>query len=298
MFNLNVLCFDWKYISFIYDFRHCILPYLFSLRPFLMILGGERIWVTPRSSDFFTVYEIYRDGGYAPKLPYTPGGVKTVVDLGANIGVFSLWASHFFPAKRIYAVEMEDSNYERLLANIAVNQLEETVIPVQAAIFHKSGSVGIRRLAGVGFHMINEREKVNTVKALSLVDFLSSTGIERIDLLKIDIEGGEKYLMTPENEDIFRNRVAYVFLETHSVNDFRTEHGVAYLRRLGFETTLTPTPYVVDRNHIIDARNLALCGDEQQPSATLAQMEADYTVMTRKAKPGSLAGLPSDYGSD
>ena len=294
MFNLNVLCLDKKYISFIYDFRHYIFPYLFSLRPFLMDLGGEQIWVAPRSSDFFTVYEIYRDGGYAPKLPFTPGDVKTVVDLGANIGVFSLWASRFFQVEKIYAVEMEDSNYEQLLTNIAVNQLEEIIFPVQAAIFHKTGSVGIRRLAGVGFHMINEREKVNTVKSLSLADLLSLTGIERIDLLKVDIEGGEKYLMTPENEDIFRKRVAYVFLETHSVNDFRTEHGVEYLRRLGFETTLTPTPYVVDRNHIIDARNPALCGNEQQPSETLTQIETAYIEMIRAAEPGSLAGLPGD----
>jgi|GEM_PF-1702014 len=281
---LNILFLDWKYISFIYDFRRYLIPFLFSLRPFLMEVGGEQLWINPRSSDLFTIYEIYCDGGYAPKLPYTPEDVKTVVDLGANIGVFSLWASRFYTAAKVYAVEMEDSNYEQLVQNIAANELEETIIPVQAAIFSHSGSVGIARMGGVGFHMINEREKSHTVKSLSLADLLSQTGIKTIDLLKIDIEGGEKYVLTPENEEVFRSRVAYVFLECHSVNEFRTRHGVEYLQKLGFETTLTPTPYVVDRNHIIDARNPALCGDKQQPTETLELFQASYERDAGKVK--------------
>ncbi|MGC1378881.1 MAG: FkbM family methyltransferase [Anaerolineales bacterium] len=291
---LNILFLDRKYISFTYDFRRYILPFLLALCPFLVDVGGERIWITPRSSDWFTIYEIYRDGDYAPKLPYTPAEIKTIVDFGANIGVFSLWASRFFPAPKIYAVEMEDSNYDQLLANIAVNRLQETIIPVQVAIFSESGSVGIRRLGGLGFHTVNVEEKTHTVKALSLADFLSLTQIETIDLLKIDIEGGEKYLLTPENEEVFRNRVGYVFLESHSVNDFRTEHGVEYLQKLGFEITLTPTPYVIDHNRIIDARNPALCGSDQQPTETLEQLEAGYNEITKNAKERTLAGSPGD----
>jgi FkbM family methyltransferase len=291
---LNILFLDWKYIAFLYDFRQYILPYLFSLRPLLVNIGDDQIWVKPNSSDWFTIYEIYRDGGYAPKLEYTPSDIKTIVDVGANIGVFSLWASRFFRAKKIYAVEMEDLNYKQLVENISVNGLEEIITPVQAAIFNQTGSVGIRRMAGVGFHMINENEKNNHVKALSLADFLTSTGIETIDLLKIDIEGGEKYVMTPENEEIFRTRVGYVFLETHSVNNFRTEHGVAYLRKLGFEITLTQTPYVVDRNYIIDARNPALCGSEQPPAKTLEQLETSYLQMVQAARKQTLVGLPGD----
>ena len=165
---LNLLFLDRKYILFMYDFRRYILPYLFSLSQFLVGVGNEQIWVKPRSSDLFTIYEIYRDRGYSPKLHYIPEDIKTIVDLGANIGVFSLWASHFFPAKKIYAVEMEDSNYEQLLANIAVNKLQSTIIPVKAAIFSESGSIGIRRMGGLGFHMVNLQEKAHMVKALSL----------------------------------------------------------------------------------------------------------------------------------
>lgn len=290
---LNILALDRKYISFTIDLRRYILPFLFSLRPFLVDVGGEQIAIKPRSSDLFTIYEIYRDGGYSPKLQYTPTNIKTIVDLGANIGVFSLWASRFFPAQKIYAVEMEHDNFAQLTHNITVNGLQDVIIPVQVAIFNHTGSVGIRRMGGLGFHMVNVNEKEHTVKAMSLADFLDTHHIETIDLLKVDIEGGEKYLLTPENEEIFRTRVGYVFLETHDVNDFRTEHGVAYLKKLGFETTLTSTPYVIDHNFIIDARNPALSGSDQKPEETLAQLDAMYAEMTKDGKEQALAA-PGD----
>ena len=60
---LNILALDRKYISFTLDLRRYILPFLFSPRSFLVDVGGEQIAVKPRSSDLFTIYEIYRDGG-------------------------------------------------------------------------------------------------------------------------------------------------------------------------------------------------------------------------------------------
>lgn len=288
---LNILFLDWEYISFTYDFRRYILPYLFALREFTVEISGHQILVKPRSSDLFTIYEIYRDRGYLPKLQYTPTDIETVVDFGANIGVFSLWAHHIFAPKKIYAVEMEASNYKQLLANISINALEATIQPVQAAIFNESGSVGIRRMEWLGgFHMLNLDEKLNTVKALSLADFLAMTNIEMIDLLKIDIEGAEKYLLTPENEAVFRDKVRYVFLETHSVNDFRTEHGVEYFQRLGFEISLAPTPYVLDKNHIIDARNPALCGNDRPAPGTVEKRDVSYDPVFKGTQDRTLAG--------
>src|SRR5687767_3174234 len=293
---LNILFLDWQYISFTYDYRRYILPFLFSLREFIVEVGDDQIWVKPRSSDMFTIYEIYRDKGYSPKLEYGPGSVKTVVDFGANIGIFSLWASRFFHrAKKIYAVEMEDASYKQLLANIAINELQGIILPIQAAIFSESGAVGIRRMDVIGsFHMLDLHEKSKIVKALSLKDFLALAEIDTIDLLKIDIEGAEKYLLTLENEEIFRNKVRYVFLETHSVNDFRTEHGVEYFQKLGFEITLTTTPYVLDHNRIIDARNLLLCHGDQHASEAPEQLEVGHNQVADNTKERTFAGSPGD----
>jgi hypothetical protein len=80
--------------------------------------------------------------------------------------------------------------------------------------------------------------------------------LNRIDLLKIDIEGAEKYLLTGENAGLFQEKIRYILVETHALNDFHVEHVVNYLSGLGFRILMTRTPYVLDRNYIIDAYNL------------------------------------------
>ena len=105
------------------------------------------------------------------------------------------------------------------------------------------------------FFQVAPHKADRRVRSFSFEDFLKHTGLERIDLLKIDIEGAEKYLLTEANVPLFQQRVGYILLETHSLNDFRAEQAVTYLSGLGFRLAMTPTPYVLGRNYIIDAYN-------------------------------------------
>jgi len=160
-----------------------------------------------------------------------------------------------FHPKLVIAVEMQADSYQRLVENIDLNQLEEFVRPIQTAIFSKSGTVGTKKIPGSTFYTVAPRAAVSLVRSFSFEDFLNFTGLERIDLLKIDIEGAEKYLLTEENVPLFQKRVGYILLETHSLNDFCTEQAVDYLSGLGFRLAMTRTPYILDRNYVIDACN-------------------------------------------
>ncbi len=255
---LNILTLDQKYISYTLALKRYLAKFLFSGKPFPIHLGATKILVKPRSSDLFTIYEIYTDRGYLPKITHTLGEIRTVVDFGANIGVFSIWAADLYKPKIIYAVEMEPVPYGRLLENIALNQMQDTICPIQAAIYCSSGPVWARKVPGSEFYRLMPGRRSHHVQALSFADFFKTTGLEQVDMLKVDIEGAEKYLLTPENARLFKERVRYVVLETHTLNEFRAEHGVAYFQQLGFELAMTPTPYVIDRNFIIDAYNPAL----------------------------------------
>jgi FkbM family methyltransferase len=171
-----------------------------------------------------------------------------VVALGAIIGVFSVWASSVFRPKSVVAVEMEPDRYHQLVENIALNHLEDTVQPFQGAIFSHSGAVGTRKIPGSNFYEVVPHKSTHRVNSFSFNDFLKVTGLDRVDLLKIDIEGAEKYLLTEENASLFKRCIRYILLETHSLNDFRSEQAAAYLGGLGFRLALTRTPYKWDRN--------------------------------------------------
>jgi FkbM family methyltransferase len=254
---LNLLFLDQKYIAYTLDLKRYLLQFLFSRKPFPLQIGNALFQVEPRSSDLFTLYEVFTDQGYWPKLHKNPHDFETVVDFGANIGAFSIWAYLTFCPKLAIAAKMEPHCYNRLVENIALNHLEDTVRPIHTAIFNRSGAVGIRKITGSTFHAIAPRNAAGLVRSFSFEDFLIFTGLGWIDLLKIDIEGAEKYLLTEENMPLFQERVGYILLETHSLNEFRAEQAVNYFSKLGFQLRMTRTPYIMDRNYIIDACNPA-----------------------------------------
>jgi len=255
---LQILSLDPKYITYTYRLKKYLLKFLFNRKPFPLEFEGATFLIEPGSSDLYTIYEICYDRGYEPRQQQPPYHFRTVVDFGANIGVFSVWAAQAFNPETLVAVEMEPACYRQLTANIELNGLENVIRPIQAAIYQHSGQVATRRKIGYSFHELFPHGKRNCVQTFSFADFMQHTGLNSIDLLKIDIEGAEKYLLTAENTRLFRERVKYILLETHSNNGFNAGHCANYLSDLGFKLVLTPTPYVIDKNFIIDAVNPAL----------------------------------------
>ena len=255
---LQILTLNRKYIAYTLSLKKYLLKFLFNRKPFPLQFGEATFLIEPGSSDLYTIYEICYDRGYEPRQQSFPHHFRTVVDFGANIGVFSVWAAQAFHPETLVAVEMEPACFRQLSANICLNGLESVIRPIQAAIYEHTGQVATRRRIGFSFHELLPHGTCNCVQSFSFADFLQRTGLETIDLLKIDIEGAEKYLLTAENACLFRDRVKYILLETHSLNGFDVNHCTAYLRDLGFQLVLTPTPYVIDKNFIIDALNPAL----------------------------------------
>jgi FkbM family methyltransferase len=255
---LQILALDRKYIAYTYGLKKYLFKFLFNRKPFPLQFNGATFLIEPGSSDLYTIYEICYDLGYQPRQQQPPHHFRTVVDFGANIGVFSVWAAQVFHPETLVAVEMEPACFRQLTANIKLNGLESVIRPIQAAIYWRSGQVATHRRLGYNFHELRPEGGHHYVESFSFADFLQHTGLQTIDLLKIDIEGAEKYLLTPENACLFQEKVKYILLESHSINDFGVDHCVAYLRNLGFKLVLTPTPYVIDKNFIIDALNPAL----------------------------------------
>jgi FkbM family methyltransferase len=75
-------------------------------------------------------YELWRATNFAVLEPETLGWLTAglehgglLVDVGANIGIFSLWAAAFAPSATVIAVEPEPQNFARLSENVALNGL-------------------------------------------------------------------------------------------------------------------------------------------------------------------------------
>ena len=118
----------------------------------------------------------------------------TFVDVGANIGYFTLLAASL--GARVIAYEPTPAVFERLRQNVALNAFDNVAL-VNAAVVDQPGLLALyespddpeaNNLFGDGNHSVK-------VPAVSLDDDLATRGVEKVDLLKIDAEGAEPLVL-------------------------------------------------------------------------------------------------------
>jgi FkbM family methyltransferase len=123
----------------------------------------------------------------------------TFVDLGANVGVYSLFVAGLAGRKaRILAVEPQPEIYRRLAFNVAANDLG-TIRTLQCAVADRDGTLDLfidRGNRGQSSIAMVTGEKVS-VPCRTLESVLVEAGFDRVDALKIDIEGAEDTVLAP-----------------------------------------------------------------------------------------------------
>lgn len=126
-----------------------------------------------------------------------PGDV--FVDVGANLGYFSvLAASRVGDAGAVFAFEPDPANYRLLLANAALNAVEQRITAVEAAL---SDAAGEGRLFlstdNLGDHRVYAGDESRHSLPIALYhgsEFLAGR-LQRLDLLKVDTQGSEFHVI-------------------------------------------------------------------------------------------------------
>ena len=95
-----------------------------------------------RSSDA----RVYEDVIVGREYDYATSPPRTIVDVGANCGITSVFYANLYPEATIVALEPEASNFAALVRNTSAYR---NVIPVQAALWHADGQVEYFPLAEV-----------------------------------------------------------------------------------------------------------------------------------------------------
>ena len=125
---------------------------------------------------------------------------KVIIDIGANIGFFTIYALIKNPNSQILAVEANPKNFEILKNNIYENSLSDNVRVFNYVVTSEPGLQPFYLSSNSGWSSIyNERGakngKIIHVDSTSLSRLLENNKLNVIDLLKIDIEGAEYDIM-------------------------------------------------------------------------------------------------------
>ncbi len=126
----------------------------------------------------------------------------TILDAGANIGLASIALAARFPAARIVAVEPEPGNVARIRKHLETNDLKGRIQVVAGALWPVTTRLVLRSdfrdRQAWAFRTVpmdaGSADEIS-IPAFSCADILRETGLERFDVLKIDVEGAERELL-------------------------------------------------------------------------------------------------------
>jgi FkbM family methyltransferase len=155
---------------------------------------------------------------------------KIIVDAGGNIGLTTIYLHAFFPGARFFIIEPDANNFSLLKMNLEENKI------TSATLYKKALWVNQEKLVinnsfrdGKDWSLTVEkantdvdREGIDFIEGITLQEICTAASIETIDLLKIDIEGAERFLFT--NASFLQsvsNLVSNLVIEIHDEFNIR-----------------------------------------------------------------------------
>ncbi|MBU0620445.1 MAG: FkbM family methyltransferase [Gammaproteobacteria bacterium] len=208
-----------------------------------LIVQGLRIRFTDNGALFGMLDEIFVRENYK----FVCGNPSpTIIDCGANIGLGILYFKSLYPDAKIHAFEPDPGAYEKLVANMNANGLED-VHTYNEAVWIEDGELVFETDGSWGGHIADDAGGQGVKVKTRLLDGLLN---EHVDFLKIDIEGAESEVIMRSKELIAKN-VERMFFEWHSLSGEQQRLGeiLAFFERKGFryhikEASNKPTPFV------------------------------------------------------
>lgn len=191
----------------------------------------------------------------ALKALAAPGAV--FVDVGANVGLYSLSVGEAFAAHkdaRIVAVEPHPVIYRRLAFNAALNPAFP-ITPVEAGIADHEGTLpltlhgdnlGETRMVQGG--MVRDADRSVEVPVMTLMQLMTAQGLTHIDGLKVDVEGFEEKVLLPFLDAAADAQLPRVMIVENNVKQWQADISDIAVRR-GYAT------------HRISKNNLLLTRD-------------------------------------
>jgi FkbM family methyltransferase len=174
------------------------------------LAAGVDIQLYPEGeiAEFLTVQRFFEKTEMAQTASYLKPGMK-VIDVGANIGVYSILAQRQVgDTGFVWAFEPSSESYRRLLKNLALNKCSR-VQPAQIALSNRSDTALVLQ-SDPGFgdayrYLLPLQEAGGAggeiVPAITLDLYASRNGVTSVDFIKVDVEGFE-YMVFSGSQDL------------------------------------------------------------------------------------------------
>src|SRR5262245_50775152 len=163
-------------------------------------------------------FKIWRDAGFygyrRDIVPFRRAIRPTSIclDVGANIGLTAVVMASSCPKGAVYCFEPIAQNFHHLRRTIELNQLSNCHA-VNAAVGERAGQT---RMLAAGPHSQVRSDGGEPVSVVTIDEWCAESGIDRIDFMKIDVEGYERAVLAGAAQTLNRQRPC-VFIEFNSL---------------------------------------------------------------------------------
>lgn len=169
------------------------------------------------------------------------------IDIGANIGLISLYVSHHLPHTKIYALEPGLLQRSLFGLTIAKNKLAEKIQLFPYAVSNVSSLTNFitfeHDVDGIADGLVNtgrvpEKSVPIPVETITLDSFIKRYDIDRVDIIKIDIEGAELLAFSGAQEILTKYRPIIFFeLNPLNLNNYKhtAEQTISLLKNLNYK---------------------------------------------------------------
>ena len=148
--------------------------------------------------------------------------MHTIIDAGGNIGLATLQFLKSFPDARVIAVEPDLENFKQFAKNTQ-NFSKRTVL-LQKALWSENTKVFLHsdfRDHQDWSKRVLKKENSVEIEAVSINSIMEEHQIETIDILKMDIEGGESEIFKSGCDASFLSKTKMIAVEIHDEFDCR-----------------------------------------------------------------------------
>ncbi len=192
---------------------------------------GKTIIRGNKHSDFAVFRQIFNDQEYKTVLSlFKLNKFKTenlvLIDAGANVGYTSLYFLQNIPNLKVFGIEPSESNMSIYKQNISLNNFEKqlTFYPnALAETENKSFSIDNTFRDGKDWAIATKESEKGEIKGVTISEIIKSNNLNNISILKIDIEGAERFIFNTANDLSFLAITQIIAIEIHDEFDIRND---------------------------------------------------------------------------
>lgn len=206
------------------------------IKPFS--LNRKELKLNLRSdADESVFYEIFQGREYKILDPFIKNSRTLILDVGAHIGLFSIYARTFNPLVKIWSCEPEEENFAALKENLKLNNVKNIEIK-NLAVSDKTQEEMMFLSEDSHNHSLLKEAKVDSDKCKKV----RTTTIDRIlerydvcDLIKMDCEGAEFKIIQSIAPETFK-KIKAIYIEYHKYHEnLKVEELTDNLRKNNFK---------------------------------------------------------------